>query len=311
MKSLAAVAAVAAVALFTPAHALSASVCDVTGMTWVTAEAGRLQVRVLGVPAPLHAPKRGAFARAAVRPPTGRPAAPGPPNRSAPKAVGASTSSEGAEGRRSVGRAGVGGSRKKRAFAFCVMPSNPPHPTPTTPPPTHTHSSQGAFPHYRQVFYCSGNLNLEDRPVDACVSSGAACDGAAAAEAFCAYLGFDGSVPDAVRTEASALPTRAMTGEWCVAGGAYDGAKGQTVPRAEWDDLVAAYGAAGGKGCTRLAAVACYRSRESLGVAWVKAGEKAKAVAAKEAAAAAAPAGDVSVASVDVASGGRRLLASA
>lgn len=135
-----------------------------------------------------------------------------------------------------------------------------------------------------------------------------ACDGSAAAAAFCTFLGFDGVVADSVRVEDSPAPARSMTGEWCVAGGKYDDSISQSVPRSDWDKMTAAYEAAGGKGCQRLAAVACYRTRESLGAAWVKAGAKAKAVAA--AAAPAAPAaGEVSIASADVASGGRRLLA--
>ena len=179
---------------------------------------------------------------------------------------------------------------------------------PPSPPFTHTHI-KGSFPNYRTLLYCAGNINLENRPVDACIDGGTSCDGVAAASAFCSVLGYDGAVGEFVKVEASPAPARSMTGEWCVAGGKYETLPSQSVHRSQWDELTAAYDAAGGKGCQRLAAVVCYRSREAMGKAWEAAGAKAKAVAA--AAAAPAPSDELTVQSAGVASGGRRLLASA
>ena len=218
---------------------------------------------------------------------------------------------------RGVGRrrAAVGGNCAASARTFYnVSASNnhhlsspPPPRTVPPPPPTHTHTHQGTFPNYRTLLYCAGNLNLDNRPVDACIDSGASCDGVAAAAAFCSVLGYDGAVGESVRVEASPAPARAMTGEWCVAGGRHETLPSQSVLRSQWDEMTAAYDAAGGKGCQRLAAVVCYLSRESMGKAWEAAGAKAKALAA--AAAAPAPADGLTVQSADVASGGRRLLA--
>ncbi|KAL0052857.1 hypothetical protein WJX82_008812 [Trebouxia sp. C0006] len=51
---------------------------------------------------------------------------------------------------------------------------------------------EGAFPFYTLLVSCSGNLSLEGYSVDSCVNNGTDC-GSAAADAFCNYLGLDGS----------------------------------------------------------------------------------------------------------------------
>ena len=142
---------------------------------------------------------------------------------------------------------------------------------------------QGAFPHYQQIFYCSGNINIEGKPVDACVESGKACDGGAAAAGFCRHLGFDGAIPDQVSTSAenAGTPARSVTGEWCTGNG-YDASLG-ALNREGFEKLVASYGKQQpSRPCAVLERVACYRSRESLSESWKAAGDKARAVAVEQ-----------------------------
>lgn len=145
---------------------------------------------------------------------------------------------------------------------------------------------QGAFPHYQQLFFCSGGLNIEGRSVDACVESGKACDGGAAAAGFCRHLGFDGAVPDQVAiSEPDGIknvgtPARSVTGEWCTGSG-YDSTLG-ALDREGFEKLAAVYGKQPARPCSVLERVACYRSRESLSESWKAAGDKARAVAVEQ-----------------------------
>lgn len=149
---------------------------------------------------------------------------------------------------------------------------------------------QGQFPHYQQLFFCSGNINVEGKAVDACVDSGKACDGAAAAAGFCRYLGFDGAIYDQVLvTEISdgniGTPARSVTGEWCTGFG-YDDALGDALDREGYEKLVERYKsslpAPPPQPCSVLERVACYRTRDTLRSAWKAAGEKARSVAVEQ-----------------------------
>lgn len=149
---------------------------------------------------------------------------------------------------------------------------------------------EGDFPHYQQLFFCAGGINIEGRPVDACVESGKACDGGAAAAGFCRYLGFDGALPDQVAVSdpagtgaASGTPARSVTGEWCTGAG-YDAALG-ALDREGFERLAAAYSQlkqSERRPCSVLERVACYRSRETLREGWKAAGDRARAVAVEQ-----------------------------
>ena len=155
---------------------------------------------------------------------------------------------------------------------------------------TTNHHHQGDFPHYQQLFFCAGGINIEGRPVDACVESGKACDGGAAAAGFCRYLGFDGALPDQVAVSdpagtgaASGTPARSVTGEWCTGAG-YDAVLG-ALDREGFERLAAAYSQlkqSERRPCSVLERVACYRSRETLREGWKAAGDRARAVAVEQ-----------------------------
>nr|QOL01280.1 putative extracellular protein TR9_081 [Trebouxia lynnae] len=114
---------------------------------------------------------------------------------------------------------------------------------------------EGAFPFYTLLVSCTGNLTLEGYSVDSCVNNGRDC-GAPAADAFCNYLGLDGSAYDnqfTVMLPASA-PTHAMTGEWCTQNGSYSLLN---------DTSLQAISSYKGPFCNKLDSVLCYRSRNS------------------------------------------------
>ena len=168
---------------------------------------------------------------------------------------------------------------------LALTPLQPSTLSPQPPPPTHpTPPSipQGEFPHYQQLFFCTGNVNIEGKPVDACVGSGASCEGSAAAAGFCRYLNFDGALPDQTQVSSAdaGTPARSVTGEWCTGNG-YDSSLG-ALDREGFEKLKASYGSQPPKPCSVLERVACYRSRESLAESWKAAGDKARTVAVEQ-----------------------------
>lgn len=113
----------------------------------------------------------------------------------------------------------------------------------------------GAFPFYTLLVSCMGNLTLEGYSVDSCVNNGQDC-GPPAADAFCNYLGLDGSAYDNQFTVTlpADSPTHAMTGEWCIQNGTYARLN---------DTSLQAISSYPGPFCTKLDSVLCYRSRNS------------------------------------------------
>eukprot|EP00884_Botryococcus_braunii_P013547 jgi/Botrbrau1/22193/Bobra.168_1s0025.1 len=123
---------------------------------------------------------------------------------------------------------------------------------------------RGSFPFYSQILSCTGEINIESRPVDMCLNKGRDC-GVPAASAFCKYLGFEGAVPGTIKQAPAKAPTRSLTGEWCTSPGNYVG--GGALNRTAFEALTAST-AGVEKRCDRLTAVTCFRSREVLGNAY-------------------------------------------
>ncbi|DBA72578.1 TPA: hypothetical protein ACH3X2_010332 [Trebouxia sp. C0005] len=114
---------------------------------------------------------------------------------------------------------------------------------------------EGSFTFYTLLVSCSGNLSLEGYSVDSCVNNGTNC-GSAAADAFCNYLGLDGSAYENQFTVVlpATAPTHSLTGEWCIKNGTY----------AQLNDTsLQAIDSYPGPFCSRLDTVLCYRSRNS------------------------------------------------
>ena len=65
--------------------------------------------------------------------------------------------------------------------------------------------------HHHHCVVVAGGLNIEGKMVHSCLANGTAC-GQPAADAYCKYIGFDGSVQDQFQVVPSDEPTRAVSG---------------------------------------------------------------------------------------------------
>ncbi|BDA45005.1 probable ELAV-like protein 2 [Coccomyxa sp. Obi] len=120
---------------------------------------------------------------------------------------------------------------------------------------TDTPRLTGQYPFASLLMSCSGNLNIEGNPLDACINFGETC-GRDAAAAFCRYMGWDGLSDDSLVIVPATGPVRALTGEWCVSPGYYIPASNitQAAQIKKTDSLE----------CNRIDGVTCYRRREEM-----------------------------------------------
>ncbi|KAK9908116.1 hypothetical protein WJX75_002897 [Coccomyxa subellipsoidea] len=123
------------------------------------------------------------------------------------------------------------------------------------PTPQDTPRLTGQYPFASLLISCSGNLNIEGNPLDACFSFGTVC-GHDAASAFCRYLGWDGVAEGSLVVKPASGPTRALSGEWCMSPGNYITASNITE--------AAQIKKADRLPCSRLDSVTCFRRRETF-----------------------------------------------